>query len=103
MDDIEPIERVRHRVGLVELERVVRLRLDVDTNHIEARAVVAHPRAAGPAEQVKQSWAGGLLDVEEGVGHLVLVGGSGALAPPHVTETRMTPLDGLASLENGSR
>ncbi len=42
------------RVALVELEGVVRLWLDVDADHVEARTVVAHACAASPAEQVQQ-------------------------------------------------
>src|SRR5580765_3426793 len=44
----------RESVLLCELERVVRLRLDVDADHVEPGAVVAHGRAAGAAEQVEQ-------------------------------------------------
>src|SRR6185437_8196312 len=43
------------RVALVKLERIVRLRREIDTDNIEARAVVAHRRAARAAEQVEQS------------------------------------------------
>jgi hypothetical protein len=42
-------------VGSDELKRVVRLRLDIDADHIEPGPVVAHRRSAGAAEQVKQT------------------------------------------------
>ena len=54
MDGVEPVERIRHRVGLVERERVVRLRVDVDADDVEPGAVVADRRAAGTAEQVEK-------------------------------------------------
>lgn len=51
-------ERERHGVGLVELERVVGLRHDVDTDDIEPGAVVAHCCAASAAEQVEEAGPG---------------------------------------------
>ena len=51
----KPSSGIRQRVGLVELERVVRLRIDVHADHLEPGPVVAHGRAAGAAEQVEQS------------------------------------------------
>src|SRR5947209_1610488 len=49
-----PVE-IFHRIGLVELERVMRLRHDIYADHVEASAVIAHGRAAGAAEQVEQA------------------------------------------------
>ena len=40
VDGVEAAEWIGERVGLVELERVVRLRLDVHADHIEPGAVV---------------------------------------------------------------
>ena len=57
VDRVEPVERIRGRVRLVELERVVGLRLDVDADDVEPGAVVAHRRAAGAAEQIQQKRA----------------------------------------------
>lgn len=58
MDQVElgevfPVQR--ERVALNELERVVRLRIDVHTYDIEARSGVAHRGAPGVAEQVQDS------------------------------------------------
>jgi hypothetical protein len=49
----EALEWKRHRVCAVELVRVVRVRLDVDAHHLEARACVADRAAASTAEQVE--------------------------------------------------
>src|SRR5437660_804150 len=38
----------------MELERIVRLRLDVYADHVEACAAVAHRRAASAAEEIEQ-------------------------------------------------
>ena len=57
VDRVEAVQRKRERVGLVELERVVRLRLDVHAYHVEARPVVADGRAPGSAEQVEEDRA----------------------------------------------
>ena len=54
MDRVEIAQRVLQRIALVELEGVVRLRLDVHAHHVEARPVVAHRRSAGAAEQVEE-------------------------------------------------
>ena len=43
----------RQRVSLDELERVVRLRIDVDTYHIKPGSVVAHRGSTRTAEQIK--------------------------------------------------
>jgi 2-hydroxychromene-2-carboxylate isomerase len=51
---IEPIKRKFHRVGLMKLERISRLRIDINADHVKARAMVAHRTAAGTAEQIKQ-------------------------------------------------
>src|SRR5947207_2344748 len=54
--------RARHvfqdleRIAPHERERVVRLRLDVHADNLEACAVVAHRRAAGAAEEVEEPW-----------------------------------------------
>ena len=42
-------------VGLMELERISRLRLDVHAHDLEARAAVAHRRAAGTAEEIQEA------------------------------------------------
>jgi hypothetical protein len=55
VDGVEPVERVRHRVGLVELERIPRLRLDVDADHLKPGTVVADRGATGPAEQIEET------------------------------------------------
>ena len=43
------VERPAH-----ELERVARLRVDVDADHVEPGAVVSHRSATGAAEQVEE-------------------------------------------------
>src|SRR5262245_35825266 len=43
------------RVGLLKPERVVRLRLDVDADHVEADGLVAHRGTAGAAEEIEQA------------------------------------------------
>ena len=53
VDGVEPVKRVRHRVGLDERERVPGLRLHIDAGHVEPGAVVADGGAPGTAEQVK--------------------------------------------------
>ena len=55
MDGVEAVQRERQRVGLVELEGVPRLRLDIHAHHLEPGAVVAHARSTGTAEEVEQS------------------------------------------------
>jgi hypothetical protein len=47
VDRVEPVERERHRVGLVELVRVVGVRFDVDADDVEPCAVV--PAARRPS------------------------------------------------------
>jgi hypothetical protein len=42
------------RVALDKLEGVIRLRLDIDADHIEARAVQAHRCAATTTEQIER-------------------------------------------------
>lgn len=54
VDRVEPVERERERVRLVELERVAWLRVEVDADDVESGAVVADRAAAGAAEQVEQ-------------------------------------------------
>jgi hypothetical protein len=51
------VPRLRNlkRVTSDELERVVRLRVDIDADDIEASAVVANRATASTAEQVEQS------------------------------------------------
>jgi hypothetical protein len=44
---------VGERVGLVELEGVVRLRVDVDADDLEPGSVVADGRAAGAGVQIE--------------------------------------------------
>src|SRR5438105_2811049 len=55
VDRVEAIQRICHGVGLVELERVVRLRLDIDADDLEACPRVANGSPAGPAEQVQEA------------------------------------------------
>jgi hypothetical protein len=43
------------RVALVEPERVMRLRVDIDADDLEPGPVVAHPGTARPAEQVEEA------------------------------------------------
>src|SRR6266542_137118 len=54
VDGVEPVERERERVGLVELEREAGLRLDIDADDVEPGAVVARGCATGTAEQVQE-------------------------------------------------
>lgn len=44
----------RQAIGLDELKRVARLRLDIDADDIEAGLVIAHASAAGAAEQIEE-------------------------------------------------
>ena len=55
MDHIEPAERIRHGVGLVELEWVTRLGRDVHANNVEARPRVPHCGTASAAEKIEQA------------------------------------------------
>ena len=55
MDYVESLKRVCHRVGLVERERVARLGADVHPYDLESGPVVAHGRAPGTAEKIKQT------------------------------------------------
>lgn len=54
-DEIEQreIEGRPQRIGLDEAERVARLRLDIDADHVEAGTMQPHRRAAGLAEQIE--------------------------------------------------
>jgi hypothetical protein len=47
----------RERITLVELEGVVRLRLEVDADHLEPGAVIANRAAASATEEVKDPHA----------------------------------------------
>jgi hypothetical protein len=49
------VERERQRVSLVELERVVGLRLDVHADDIEPGALIADRAAARATEQVEET------------------------------------------------
>jgi hypothetical protein len=44
------------RVGLVKLERVTRLRVDVDPDNVEAGTVISRTGSALTAEKIKYSW-----------------------------------------------
>jgi hypothetical protein len=57
VDGVEPLERIREGIGLDELERVSRLRCDVDADDVESGSSIAHRRAARPAEQIQQKRA----------------------------------------------
>jgi hypothetical protein len=48
---VQPVERIE-RAHLHELERVMRLRLVVDTEHIEARTLESDRRASSATEEV---------------------------------------------------
>jgi hypothetical protein len=64
MDRVEADQRTsahRQHVDLVELERVVRLRDDVDADDVEAGSVVAHRRAAGATEEIEQPRSHGFV------------------------------------------
>lgn len=50
-----PFRIERQNVRLDELERVSRLRLDIDADHIEPSLMIAHARAASAAEQVEEA------------------------------------------------
>jgi hypothetical protein len=52
MDHVEAIERERQRVGLMKLERVPWLRVDVHTHDLEAGASVPDRTATSPAEEI---------------------------------------------------
>src|SRR5689334_24355656 len=54
VDRVETVQRISHRVGLMKLERVMRLWLDIDTHHFKPCAVVAHRCAARTAEKIEQ-------------------------------------------------
>jgi hypothetical protein len=53
MNRVESFERIRHGVGLVELERIAWLWINVHSNHLEAGAMVTHPGTTRAAKQVK--------------------------------------------------
>ena len=52
-DEVEPVERERHRIGLVELEGIPRLGCNIDANNVKASAVQAHRCAASATEQIQ--------------------------------------------------
>ena len=52
-DEVKAFQRKRQCVGLVELKRITRLRLDVHANDFEAGAMQAHTRAASAAKKIK--------------------------------------------------
>jgi hypothetical protein len=54
VDGVEPLQRILQRVGLVELERVARLRVDVDPDDLESGLVVADCGPTGSTEEIKQ-------------------------------------------------
>lgn len=53
VDNVESVEGESERVGLVEFERVMRLRVDVDAHDFEPGARISDCRAAGTAKQVE--------------------------------------------------
>lgn len=52
MNHIESAQRKLERIGLMKLERVSRLRLDIDADHIEACTVIANSGAPCAAKKV---------------------------------------------------
>jgi hypothetical protein len=53
MNEIETIQRVSHRIGLMEFEREMLLRFDIHADHFKTSAGIADSRTASPAEQIK--------------------------------------------------
>jgi hypothetical protein len=53
MDRVKPIERKRHRVGLMEFEWVALLWSNIHANHVEPGTMVAHGRTTGTAEEIQ--------------------------------------------------
>lgn len=55
VDGVVTLQRPGHRVALVELERVVRLRYDVHADNLEPGPCVSDRRSPGAAEQIQQA------------------------------------------------
>jgi hypothetical protein len=60
MYEVEAIQRVRHSVRLMELERVVRLWSDVHPDYLEACSVIAHSGTAGTRKKIEHPHAAAL-------------------------------------------
>jgi hypothetical protein len=56
MDHVERLQvnRRLERIGLDKEEWVARLRLDVDSNHVESCSVVSHRSPSSATEEIKQ-------------------------------------------------
>lgn len=54
-NEIEAVKRIGQRVRLMKLERVVRLRINIDADHIKTGPVQAHPGTASTAKQIKRA------------------------------------------------
>lgn len=46
------------RIPLMELKRVIRLRLNIDPHHIKTRPMVSHRTPARPTTRIQQLWLG---------------------------------------------
>ncbi|CDX54539.1 hypothetical protein MPL1032_190141 [Mesorhizobium plurifarium] len=61
--EVEAVQRIGKRVGLMKFERVTRLRPDINANNLKARAVEAHcgpPRAAEQVQRLHRATCGRL-------------------------------------------
>jgi hypothetical protein len=52
VNGVKAFQGKRHCVRLVELEGVIRLRLDVHSHHLEAGTVITHRRTTSSAEEI---------------------------------------------------
>jgi hypothetical protein len=50
---IKTIKRICHGVRLMKLKWILRLRVGVDADHLEASAGVSHTHATGSAKKIK--------------------------------------------------
>jgi hypothetical protein len=55
MNHIKSIQRIGQRVGLMKFEGIVRLRVNIDTHHLKACAMVTHGAATGTTEEVQEA------------------------------------------------
>lgn len=55
--EIVPVYRKLQRIGTLKFERIARLRLNIDTHHVESGVMQAHGNAARTAIKVERFWA----------------------------------------------
>ena len=56
-NEVESFKGKRERIGLVKLEGISGLRVDIDTGNVKARAVKSDGRSSSSTEKIQGLWA----------------------------------------------